>query len=59
MEEGADLILREIAAGTRIMIYGDYDADGMTATALMLTVLGHLMKGREQDLDYYIPSRFD
>ena len=59
MEEGADLILREISAGTRIMIYGDYDADGMTATALMLTVLGHLMKGREQDLDYYIPSRFD
>ncbi len=59
MEEGADLILREITAGTRIMIYGDYDADGMTATALMLTVLGHLMKGREQDLDYYIPSRFD
>ncbi|MBQ7702864.1 MAG: single-stranded-DNA-specific exonuclease RecJ [Firmicutes bacterium] len=59
MEEGADLILREIANGTRIMIYGDYDADGMTATALLLTVLGHLMKGREQDLDYYIPSRFD
>ena len=59
MEEGADLILREIASGTRIMIYGDYDADGMTSTALMLTVLGHLMKGREQDLDYYIPSRFD
>ena len=59
MEEGADLILREISSGTRIMIYGDYDADGMTATALMLTVLGHLMKGREQDLDYYIPSRFD
>ncbi len=58
MEAGADLILREIESGSRIMIYGDYDADGITATTLMMSVLGHLMKDRLSDLDYYIPSRF-
>ena len=59
MEAGADLILREIGNGSRIMIYGDYDADGITATALMLSVLGHLMEDRKEDLSYYIPSRFE
>ncbi len=59
MEAGADLILNEIKAGSRIMIYGDYDADGITATSLMMSVLGHLMKDRPEDLSYYIPSRFE
>ncbi|MBR6473220.1 MAG: single-stranded-DNA-specific exonuclease RecJ [Firmicutes bacterium] len=59
MEAGADLILNEISAGSRIMIYGDYDADGITATTLMMSVLGHLMEGRPGDLSYYIPSRFE
>ena len=59
MEAGADLILNEISKGSRIMIYGDYDADGITATSLMMTVLGYLMEDRPEDLDYYIPSRFE
>lgn len=59
MEAGADLVLNEIKNGSRIMIYGDYDADGITATTLMMSVLGHLMKDRMEDLDYYIPSRFE
>lgn len=59
MEAGADLILQEIGNGSRIMIYGDYDADGITATTLMMSVLRHLMEDRPEDLDYYIPSRFD
>lgn len=59
MEAGADLILHEIRSGSRVMIYGDYDADGITATTLMMSVLGHLMSDRMSDLDYYIPSRFD
>ena len=58
VDAGADLILHEIGNGSRIMIYGDYDADGITATALMMSVLGHLMGDRPDDLDYYIPSRF-
>ena len=59
MEAGADLIISEIKKGSRIMIYGDYDADGITATTLMMSVLGHLMQDRPQDLSYYIPSRFE
>ena len=59
MEAGADLILSEIEKGSRIMIYGDYDADGITATTLMMSVLGHLMEDRPEDLSYYIPSRFE
>ena len=31
MEAGVDLLLKEIKAGTRICIYGDYDADGVTS----------------------------
>ena len=57
MEAGVDLILSEIDKKARICIYGDYDADGITSTALMLSVLSHLTD-RER-LDYYIPSRFE
>ncbi len=55
MEEGVDFILSTIEQNKRICIYGDYDADGVTATSLMLEFLGHLT----QNLTYHIPSRFD
>ncbi|MBQ9931192.1 MAG: DHH family phosphoesterase, partial [Firmicutes bacterium] len=54
MEEGASMLLSAIEAGERICIYGDYDADGICATSLMLQVLGLLGAKTE----YYIPSRF-
>ncbi len=57
IEAGARLILEEIEAGGKICIYGDYDADGITSTTLMLSILGHLMPSDR--LTYYIPSRFD
>ncbi len=56
-QAGVDLILAEIARGTKICVYGDYDADGITATALMLDILGKIAS--PDSLDYYIPSRFD
>ncbi len=56
MEAGVSLLLSEAAAGHRIMVYGDYDADGITATTLMLSVLSHITKPGQ--VDYYIPSRF-
>ena len=37
----------------KIIVYGDYDVDGITATALMLKVLGRL----GANIDYYIPDR--
>jgi single-stranded-DNA-specific exonuclease len=42
-----------IAYGEKIAICGDYDADGMTSTALLLRGLRHL----GADVDYAIPSR--
>ena len=55
MEAGVDLILSSIKEDKRICIYGDYDADGITATAVMLCVLSYLT----DNIEYYIPSRFD
>jgi single-stranded-DNA-specific exonuclease len=55
MSEAASRLHRAIGAGELIAIYGDYDADGVTATALMtqaLTALGGKVLA-------YIPDRFD
>ena len=57
MEAGVDLILSEIKKKSKICIYGDYDADGITSSALMMGVLSHLTD--DENLDYYIPSRFE
>lgn len=48
-----ELIEEAIADGEQIAICGDYDADGMTSTALLLRALKHL----GADVDYAIPSR--
>lgn len=39
--------------GDKILVFGDYDADGITATALMVRLLTQL----DADVDYYIPDR--
>lgn len=57
MEAGVDLILSEAKKGSRICIYGDYDADGITSTTLMMSVLAHVADPNK--LQYYIPSRFE
>lgn len=51
----ADRIMAAIAAGRNIVVYGDYDADGMTATALLLECL-KLLGGQAA---YYVPNRID
>lgn len=55
MAEGVDLILSTIKEKGKICIYGDYDADGVTSTSLLLQFLKNLT----EDVSYYIPSRFD
>jgi single-stranded-DNA-specific exonuclease len=49
-----DAIARAIDSGDRVVIHGDYDADGITATALM--VLGLRELGLEAES--YLPNRF-
>ena len=44
-----------IAAGKRICVHGDYDVDGICATALAVTVLRRL----GADVDWHLPSRFE
>lgn len=46
-------IIKAIDSQKKIIIYGDYDVDGITATALMLKVLDQL----GANIDYYIPDR--
>ncbi|HSC49218.1 MAG TPA: single-stranded-DNA-specific exonuclease RecJ [Gaiellaceae bacterium] len=55
MREACDAIRAAVAAGTRICVHGDYDADGICATALALLVLREL----GADASYHLPSRFD
>ena len=55
MEAGVDFILSSIENNERICIYGDYDADGVTSTSVLMEVLSHLTS----KLTYYIPKRFD
>lgn len=55
MKAGVDLMLSEIKKGTRICIYGDYDADGVTATTVMSRGISELT----DNWFYYIPSRFE
>ncbi|TVT29326.1 single-stranded-DNA-specific exonuclease RecJ [Salinicoccus cyprini] len=42
-------------ADERILIYGDFDADGITSTVLLLNAL----RRRTENVDYFIPSRIE
>lgn len=50
----ADIVNKSIADGKKIAVYGDYDCDGVTATALLYKYL----LNRGADCIYYIPDRF-
>lgn len=52
--EAADRIRQAIAAGESIVVYGDYDVDGVTATALLTRVLEKL----GAKASFFIPNRF-
>jgi len=55
MAEAVESIAAAISAGKRICVHGDYDVDGICATALALLVL----RGLGADADWHLPSRFD
>lgn len=54
-KEAAALIVEKIHQRKRIVIYGDYDVDGITGTA----ILWHLLKLAGADVSFYIPHRID
>jgi single-stranded-DNA-specific exonuclease len=51
----AERIWRAVAARERIVIYGDYDVDGISGTSLLVQCL-KLLGG---DVGYYVPHRID
>ena len=55
MDKASARITEAIRNGERIVIYGDYDVDGITSTALLYDFL----KSEGADVGYYIPDRQD
>ncbi len=55
MEPAVERTLRAIEKQESIAVYGDYDADGVTATALLTQAL----RGLDAQVREYIPNRFD
>lgn len=54
MEKACDRIVSALSNKEKIVIYGDYDVDGITATATVYKFL----KSQGADISYYIPDRF-
>ncbi len=54
MEKSVHRIRQAIEQKEPICIYGDYDADGVSSTSLMI----HLMRQLGATFEYYIPNRF-
>jgi single-stranded-DNA-specific exonuclease len=54
MKKATERIHKAIEKGERILVYGDYDADGVSSTSVLMTVLRDL--GAE--VEFYIPNRF-
>lgn len=55
MVASVDLIISHIKKKNKICIYGDYDADGVSSSSLLLDVLETL----NVEVDFYIPSRVE
>jgi len=53
MAAAVDLIIAHIKAGDKIIVYGDYDADGVTSTVILLETLKILHAAAE----VYLPDR--
>ena len=55
MDKAVERIHRAISRDEKICIYGDYDTDGTTATALLINTFRQM----DVPVDYYIPNRYE
>jgi len=55
MDKAVSRIKKAVADGEKIAVYGDYDVDGMTASA----VLAIWLRSKDADFEVYIPCRFE
>ncbi|MEA1980429.1 MAG: single-stranded-DNA-specific exonuclease RecJ [candidate division Zixibacteria bacterium] len=53
MREGVERVGRAFINNEKIMVYGDYDVDGITATSLLYIVLNKL----GAQVDFFLPNR--
>ncbi|HCM88345.1 MULTISPECIES: single-stranded-DNA-specific exonuclease RecJ [Vagococcus] len=54
MEKSVERIQKAVESGETILVYGDYDADGITSTTVMKEAI-ELIGG---NVSYYLPNRF-
>lgn len=55
MDKAVDEIMNAIKQKKKVIIYGDYDVDGITS----ITVLKKFLEENGLPADYYIPNRLD
>ena len=55
IDRAVDTINRHIESGSTILIYGDYDADGITSTVLLYSAL----LDKTDNVHFFIPNRVD
>ena len=53
VEAAADAVLAAMAAGRKVVVFGDYDCDGVCATAILVKALGAL----GANVEPFLPSR--
>lgn len=53
MEKSVERIKKAIRQKEKILVYGDYDADGITGVAILVT----FFKKQGVDVDWYLPNR--
>lgn len=54
MDKAVERLEQAIVKKEKILIYGDYDVDGTTATAMMVRFL----RSQNADVEFYIPNRY-
>ncbi|MGB3541992.1 single-stranded-DNA-specific exonuclease RecJ [Rubrivirga sp.] len=55
MDRAVDRVAKAIRDNDRVMVYGDYDVDGTTSTAMLLTFLW----SQGVEASFFIPNRFE
>lgn len=55
MDRAADRLAEAITRGERVLVYGDYDVDGVTSTAMMTDFL----RREGVETTFFIPHRFE
>src|SRR5690348_11953962 len=54
--QAADRIVAAVRSGQKVVVYGDYDVDGVCGTSVLWACL-RLAGARPEQVEYYIPHR--